>query len=955
MKGFLLFMALTYIVLNVIGIGLVTAQTEIAGSMTPLIRNFRNEEYNAAHQNWSVAQDNERILYFGNNNGLLEFNGYGWNLYSSKEPNIIRSVYADNDGRIYSGSYEEFGYWKRDKFGQLTYKSISSEFIDPKDLTNITIWQIKRIGKYIFFHSFEKIFVYEGSEIIKTIDPRIQISSFFEFQGKPYAFLRETGLFLVNDELQLQKQPIPDFVTKMRIINILPVTKNISMVITEHHGILLRNNNQWDHLKLHGYPPVTDLHINKAMKIQDDQFLIGTLGNGLLLINSNGQILMNLNRISGLQSNNVYSILKDPDDNIWLGLDSGIDLIEINSPFLFFEDKSGELGSVSSFLYHNNKLYVGTNNGLYFAEWIKGAPMVNISFRSMPELRGHVLSLQLMDESIICGFNTGTYIIDNHNPKQISNIGGGNLVSHNFQNKAYQGIYTGLALYEKNHDLGRWQFKHVLKDLDYIAFVEMDHLGNLWSSSRYKGLYMHKLNNSGDTILNTKGFGTEDGFISEYFMFVFKFDNRLVFSNGGMFFTYDYFEHKIVPYIWLNNQLGKFRDAHFVYNPDPDEYWFINKSSLGLFRLFNESLSMEFEINYNLINRSLPDFNQNITKLDDQYYLIGFNNGFAIFDYNLSENVSSNRPKNLRINAINSFNKSGIQNQIEISDSIIVNLPFSFRNIYLNFSVPGRSQENLNFYYRLSGQEYWNNLGSTNELRYFNMKWGLHVIEIKAIDHFTGITSIINYPVNISSPWFLHWIAISIYAIFLIFLGLIIIRINSILIDRKTEESRKKIIAESEEKMHKTKNEFLQAALKNKSRELVNYTVLLSKRNEILHQIRFGIVEMIDSKEVSNTRNLKNLIKIIDNNLSDRKEWMIFKSHFDSAHSDFIEILRKLHSNLTPTDLRFCAFLKMNLSSKEIATLLMISARGVEVKRYRLRKKLGLNKDQNLIKYLMEI
>jgi len=184
---------------------------------------------------------------------------------------------------------------------------------------------------------------------------------------------------------------------------------------------------------------------------------------------------------------------------------------------------------------------------------------------------------------------------------------------------------------------------------------------------------------------------------------------------------------------------------------------------------------------------------------------------------------------------------------------------------------------------------------------------------------------------------------------------LIVRKMIKIRLNHQKKEYFEKVRNESEKKMIEMKQEYLQKELKNKSKELVNYTILLDKRNESLNRLRSLLSKEMDAPGTLDQKLKLNLIHIIDQNLSNRNDWQIFKSHFDAANTDFLEKLRNIHHNLTPSDLRFCGFLRMNLTSKEIASLLSISLRSIEVKRYRLRKKLSLDHEENLIEYLLNI
>ena len=107
--------------------------------------------------------------------------------------------------------------------------------------------------------------------------------------------------------------------------------------------------------------------------------------------------------------------------------------------------------------------------------------------------------------------------------------------------------------------------------------------------------------------------------------------------------------------------------------------------------------------------------------------------------------------------------------------------------------------------------------------------------------------------------------------------------------------------------------------------------------------------------EISSLKELKSITKLLDKNLNSTDDWKLFEEAFNNADKDFMKNLKSKHPNLTPNDLKLCAYLRLNLSSKEIAPLLNISHRSVEVKRYRLRKKMGLEHESGLTEYILEL
>jgi DNA-binding CsgD family transcriptional regulator len=127
-------------------------------------------------------------------------------------------------------------------------------------------------------------------------------------------------------------------------------------------------------------------------------------------------------------------------------------------------------------------------------------------------------------------------------------------------------------------------------------------------------------------------------------------------------------------------------------------------------------------------------------------------------------------------------------------------------------------------------------------------------------------------------------------------------------------------------------------------------------KNELLQKISDAITHLKDSsgKKLPDDQ-LRKIQKVIDEGMTDERDWNLFESSFNEAHESFFKKLKHEHPDLVPNDLKLCAYLRMNMNSKEMASLLNISLRGVEIRRYRLRKKLNLEHDKNLVEFLMEL
>ena len=153
----------------------------------------------------------------------------------------------------------------------------------------------------------------------------------------------------------------------------------------------------------------------------------------------------------------------------------------------------------------------------------------------------------------------------------------------------------------------------------------------------------------------------------------------------------------------------------------------------------------------------------------------------------------------------------------------------------------------------------------------------------------------------------------------------------------------------NEKEISNLKNEKLNCEIESVNRELNSATMAVIKKNELLSNIRLKL-----QKDTENPT-IKSAIKIIDENLDNIGDWKSFQTVVNNTDRDFLKKIKELHPALTPNDLKLCAYLRLNLSSKEIAPMLNISPQSVEVKRFRLRRKMELDHKENLTDYILSL
>ena len=199
-----------------------------------------------------------------------------------------------------------------------------------------------------------------------------------------------------------------------------------------------------------------------------------------------------LQQKEGLQNNTVLSIFEDKEHNVWLGLDNGISMVNFFSPFRLYKDYEGILGAVYTSIVHQGTLYLGTNQGLFYTPF----PLQSNSKFSLVEgTNGQVWQLKVVENTLFCGHNSGTFIIENHQATSICNLLGTwdvkPIAGH--PNWLLQGNYEGLHLLEKKD--GRWQYRNKIEGFNVSSrFFEFISSTELLVSHEYKGVFRLQLN-----------------------------------------------------------------------------------------------------------------------------------------------------------------------------------------------------------------------------------------------------------------------------------------------------------------------------------------------------------------------------------------------------------------------------------------------------------------------------
>jgi DNA-binding CsgD family transcriptional regulator len=917
------------------------------------IHHFSKDYYRGGQQNWDISLDGKGKVFIANNSGLIIMSSSGTELHSLPQQTIIRSVLWSQD-RIYTGSFEEFGFWEVQAAGEAVYHSLV-----PTDgslvMHNDEFWKIVAHKEKIYFQSFGKILCYDGHQIIPIELPG-SVLFLLEADGRLFVQEINGGLFELDQD-KLVKLPGSEIFANTEVKTILPYDDESFLIGTSSRGLYLYSS-----IGFRPWPTDADQQL-MASKINHgtrlgDQFVFGTLLKGLFIIDRQGKLKQHLHSGNGLQNNTILALETDQEENLWVGMDKGYDFVWFNAPILLQPDHERQLGTVYTAATWNEYLYVGTNQGIYRYDFGFGRPGREAEFINGSE--GQVWFLKVIDGELFAGLNHGTFRINGNELDKISNVSGGYNLSKatvNEQEILLQSTYSSVVVFKPSKNT--WKISHSLEGFMAPArFVELDFLGNLLLGHSISGIYLIQPNAGFDSVSWYKKLGVEHGltFPSDK---VFRVDNRLLVSSPDGFMQWDAINARMVLYDELNAQLEEFALSKNVLPAGLDKYWFVRDTEIAMFEIRFGKAKLLYRLIPQLLGLNLVENHENIIQLNDSVYFFCQENGFGLLNMQRLHRLSgNNQPPLIEIARISK--NDGTYKNLLIPENISVGN--AYNNLEIAFSSNGNPGIASYYQYKLEGIDLeWSDWTTSGKTVYNRLPPGTYTFKARYLTTKGMVTTETGLSFRILKPWYL-----SVYALFTdaLLLLLLVMLIRSSYKRRKWKLHEKQLREENERmrqlneqakaEIVQLTNQKLQTEIDSKNVELAKNTMAILRKNELLIELKS---ELDKQKEELGyrlpVRYYENLNKILDHGISSDHEWEMFEHLFDQAHQNFFKRLKNDYPDLTPSELRLCAYLKLNLSSKEIAPLLNITIRGVEEKRYRLRKKLNLSSEQGLTDFIM--
>lgn len=798
--------------------------------------NFSPKEYDALEQNWCAIQDSRGIMYFGNNHGVLEYDGVNWTLIPPSTSSPVKSITRDADGRIYFGSIGEFGYLIPDSIGRLDYHLISEQLGEGYEDFNV-IWETHVTDDGIIFQAYHYIFIWKDGEL-EVIPSEDEIHESFYAGGHLFLTFNDSriGYLSENSILMIPENNIPKTSSIYGMVEREP--GNI-LIVTDLNGFYAMKFPQGDpaqavveKIRTHNDRFFSSIDIFNVVRVNPGRISLGTWGNGAVIIDSSFTILAVIDKNAGLQDQIIQGQYVDRSGNLWLALSSGISRVEIQNPLTHFGDGDGLLGTIQSITRFNDRIYATTNVGLFYMDHEYYNPEISrFKYSVFKPVEGVDIECWDMitfrngsDEVLLFATNTSVLeLTKDHKKNELLE----DYVYSIYQSKldprrVYIGLESGLtSIYRTN---GRWEQEDKIAEVDeMITNLSEDHVGNLWMGTNEEGILR----------LHIQRF--EGNRIGEYTISRYHEDYGL--PRGPFIIS----QFRGPPSIATNKGLFKYNQMDESFRPDSSYGDQFGDGSLYIHRIseysepeiwmvtFDENAE-EFKYQVGYLKEEAPGeytwvsepFNQlseelihSIYQESDGIVWLGGSQGLFHYDMNAPEEYTKDYNAYVRRVELSSGellfggsfqDKQNIQSLIQqISFKPV--LPYKENSLIFQYSAqPGEDESFTRYSYFLDGNDKsWSGWIPEPKKEYTNLREGKYVFRVRSRNIYGQISNEATYEFSILAPWYRKWWAYFLYVLAAGFIIYTIVKVytrhlRQIIRDRTAEVVAQKEVIEEKNK-----------------------------------------------------------------------------------------------------------------------------------------------------------
>ncbi len=770
----------------------------------PLIRNYSAREYGAADQNWAIIQDRQGIMYFGNNFGVLEYDGSSWRLISV--PNeVVRSLAMDSTGCIYLGGYNEIGYLAADSAGNLKYHSLL-HLIPVGDRKFGHVWNTLVSENEIYFQSYSHIFRIKTNQresrshpiqAVKIWRPVTNFHLSFVVNGQYFVLEQNRGLFTI-DEDSLRLTPGGARFDHDTVFLMHPrfgagdsdsvsARKHI-LVYSKPSGFFLYDGKTFTPFKTEAdaYLKENILYM-KSSVLPDGRLALGTVHGGLVLMNQEGKITQIVDPQAGLADPTVYATFVDRNGTLWLALQNGITRFSTSLPFTLFDKRLGIESEVNSIIRFKGRLYCATMRGIRILSPKTGSGKAP-SFTKVPGIALQSWDLLEANKHLLAASTDGVAEIDGEQAVKIPTSWHNALSLYHSRRDStilFVGLLDGLAVLKFRN--GTWQdagrINEVTEDIRYIT---EDSKGNLWLGAMLqKVIKLSPLPDGTFAVRRYDGGGRISGVYSLY-----NIHNQIIVATGKGFLRYDtlsdcFVKDSDIPFSYQEDVRRSFQVV-----TDKENRTWIQEETMNNARIFvlkNGVLKplplLQLAGDRNLGHSIYP------SPRYSRVFWLGGSEKIVRFTYSEPETLSYPVQNTVLLRKITVNNDSLLFGGSGVPGAVN-ELPFHNNTLSFEFALPGAVDESMvrYQYFLLGFNKGWSDWTSQHIKLFEQLPSGAYVFKVRARDVLGRVSNAASFAFKIRPPWYRAWWAYTFYLFLIILIIYAMLRSRFRYLERKAKK-----------------------------------------------------------------------------------------------------------------------------------------------------------------------
>ncbi|MGM0378015.1 MAG: triple tyrosine motif-containing protein, partial [Bacteroidota bacterium] len=867
----------------------------------PPVHHFTHIDYNSDSQFWTACQDSNGVMYFGNNYGVLRFDGERWDEAYLPNNSSVRSLFRASDGTIYAGGFNEFGKLVSHPDGSFGYQSLIDKIPSKyQDFGNV--WEILEVNGTIVFQSYDYLCILNDNHF-EIIEP----STTFGYAGvcnEQLFILDQDQLFTLNvDNSRFTPFITTEQVNHEEILEILPGNEKQSVLIITKEGSLYtvdantRAIQNTQKLTIPGSNPV----FTSAIRSSSGILYTGTLSHHVLSWKLGDGRLKKVRSFPKLQDQTVLGLFEGEEGVIWNLLNKGLDYFDPNAPLTSVFQGS----SIYDAVWFNNQLYIATNQGVFQSGQNISKEIFNQkTFTSIPGLEGQAWSLNVVDGQLFCAHDRGLFHLSGNSVKRIGPFDGvWKLYPVSENGDYFVCTYDGLGLISVSSSGIEIQqqtvdgFSESTRDLMAVK----DESNTYWVCHGYKGVFRIKTNDAHTRVISTEHFDKEHGLPSPYNINVHRWQGENIFSTNQGLFTFDQDSRSFVIHDELTNLLGDTENVRQL-EEQGDTTWCVIDDRIGFFN--NSEMEDVVTAPFLSLKGTLNQGMECIVPLERfSATLIGTTNGLFVYRPGITNAKDEKNPPRTHIPLVRFSRNDTTISRRSSTFKHPLNFSNDVYNIHFQFSAPRlRDKTKIQYTYKLEGQmEEWSEWQDKPDVTFSFLKSGDYDLHVKAqsLSGETARATHLGFSIEpawyATWPWILFWSALGLTLIFSIFKW-----IQKIILKEKEEtrqeekELQKAREIERENQAITREKERIEAENVEKSKDLANNAMLIAKKRELLIDIQSQLNEL--RKTAGNDKVRGEMLKIVRNiqmSLNDEKQYQLFDTNLERVHQDLFNELKK--------------------------------------------------------------